>query len=133
MKSLENKDQDLFVELFSDPKIINAIPQPQIPEEQLMKRFSTNLESNGNILERQKYDCGIFIKGKPEMIGLCLFLTNDEGDRELGYRFQVKFWGKGYGTEVTEAIIAYHFNVLNVDKVTADADVEKRRLNKDPK
>lgn len=123
VKTLETEDENMFLELFSDPKILKLIPQLKIPEDQLLERFSRNLNLTESDLGRQKCDCGIFEKGNPEMIGLCSFLINDENEKEIGYRFRVAYWGKGYGTETTEAMIAYYFNVLHVDKVTADVDI----------
>lgn len=49
------------------------------------------------------------------MIGLSLFLTNDGNDRELGYRFRVNYWGKGYGTETTKGMLQHYFNALNAE------------------
>ena len=123
IKTLETEDQNLFFELFSDPKIIRLIPQLKIPENQLLERFSRNLNVTGSDLITQKCDFGIFEIGNPEIIGLCSFLINDENEKEIGYRFRVAFWGKGYGTETTEAMIDYYFNVMHVDKVTADVDI----------
>jgi len=48
----------------------------------------------------------------------------DEGDRELGYRFRVEYWGKGYGTEVTKGLIDFCFQDLKIEKITADVNVE---------
>ena len=62
--------------------------------------------------------------GKNELIGLCGLLTNDEGERELGYRFRRPFWGKGYGTEVTEAMLNYCFNELEIELMTADVNID---------
>ena len=58
------------------------------------------------------------------MIGLAAILTNDEEDWELGYRFRVKYWGKGYGTEIARGTVRYCFEVLGYDKITADVDIE---------
>ena len=123
IKSLENKDQDIFVELNSDPKIIDPIPQPKFTENQILGKFSESLNLKENFLEKEKCACGIFEKENPEMIGLCLFLTNDKKEKELGYRFRVDYWGKGYGTETTKGMIDYYFRELNIDKVTADVNI----------
>ena len=40
-----------------------------------------------------------FFKTFPEMIGLAMFLINEKGQREIGYRFRTRYWGNGYGTE----------------------------------
>jgi ribosomal-protein-alanine N-acetyltransferase len=57
------------------------------------------------------------------MIGLALFLINEEGEKELGYRFRVDYWRKGYGTETTKGMLEYYFQQMNVSKVTADVNI----------
>lgn len=124
VRTLESKDQNNFIELLSDPKIIEPIPQSKLSESQILDKFYENLDLTWSDLQREKYTCGIFEKGNPEMIGLCLFLTNDENDRELGYRFRVDYWGKGYGTETTKGMLQHYFKTLNTQKVAADVNTE---------
>lgn len=75
-------------------------------------------------LEDQKCACGIYEKGNPELVGLALFLLNEKNENELGYRFRTKFWGKGYGAELTEGMLTCYFNVLKVEKVLADVNTD---------
>lgn len=124
IKSLESKDQNNFIELLSDPRIIDPIPQLKLSEIQILEKFTESLNLKVSVLEKEKCACGIFEKGNPEMIELCLFLTNNLNEKELGYRFRVNNWGKGYGTETTKGMIDYYFNELNVEKVTADVNIE---------
>ncbi|MCG8575509.1 MAG: GNAT family N-acetyltransferase, partial [Flavobacteriales bacterium] len=69
----------------------------------------------------------VSIKGNSEFIGLVAFLTNDKEEDEIGYRFREKFWGKGFGTEITKFIIAYGFNQLKMELITADVDSRNHR------
>src|SRR5690606_17691830 len=78
IKSLEATDQNNFIELLSDPRIITPIPQPKLLESQILERFHKNLNIKLSTLKNEKCVCGIFEKGNPEMIGLSLFLINDE-------------------------------------------------------
>ena len=123
IKSLEQKDKDVFIELLSHPKIIEPIPQERFTEDQILEKFNDSLHLKKEDLGNKKYACGVFKKGDPKMIGLSLFLINDENEKELGYRFRVKHWGKGYGTETTKGMIDYYFKELNSTKVTADANI----------
>jgi ribosomal-protein-alanine N-acetyltransferase len=41
---------------------------------------------------------------------------------DLGYRFQKKYWGKGFATEVAIALVNYGFNVLKLKEIFAIAD-----------
>lgn len=124
VRSLESKDKNNFIELLSDPKIIDPIPQSRFSETQILDKFHENLNLKWSDLHREKYTCGIFEKGNPEMIGLCLFLTNDETDKELGYRFRFNSWGKGFGTEIARGMIDHYFNTLNAQKVAADVNTD---------
>ncbi|MGK0388683.1 MAG: ribosomal-protein-alanine N-acetyltransferase [Maribacter sp.] len=123
VKKLEEKDEDFFIELLSKPEIIDLIPQPIYPLKDVLDNFNYHKNLEGEILDHKKIVWGIFEKGNSDMIGLCLFLTNDENDRELGYRFRVEYWRKGYGTEITKGIIDFSFNELKLDKITADVNV----------
>lgn len=123
IKTLEPRDLNSFIGLLADPKIIDPIPQPRYSENQILERFESNLNLAPKDFKVKRCACGIFLKQDPEMIGLCLFLFNDEKDHELGYRFKVKYWGKGYGTEVTKEMLDFYFQALDVEKVTADVAI----------
>jgi ribosomal-protein-alanine N-acetyltransferase len=122
IRRLEIGDRKYFAELFTDPRILEPIPQKAFTENQITDRFNKSLNFELSDLNEQKCACGIYEKGNPEMIGLALFLLNDENDHELGYRFRPDYWGKGYGTETTKGMLAFYFNVLEVDIVTADVN-----------
>lgn len=40
---------------------------------------------------------------------------------DIGYRFKKKYWGMGFATEASKAIIDHGFNVLNLDLIIAIA------------
>jgi ribosomal-protein-alanine N-acetyltransferase len=123
IRSLENVDKKYFAELFTDPKILELIPQKAFTQDQITDRFKKSLNFKLSDLKDQKRACGIFEKEKSEMIGLVLFLINEDGEKELGYRFRTNFWGKGYGTETTKGMLEYYFQEMNVDKVMADVKI----------
>ncbi|MBT3547198.1 MAG: GNAT family N-acetyltransferase [Flavobacterium sp.] len=123
IRSLEKVDKIYFAELFTDPKILKLIPQKAFTQDQITDRFNKSLNLELSDLKDQKRACGIYEKEKPEMIGLALFLINEDGEKELGYRFRANFWGKGYGTETTKGMLEYYFQEMNVDKVMADVNI----------
>ncbi len=45
---------------------------------------------------------------------------------DLGYRFKKAFWGKGYATEASKAILDYGFKTLNLDSIVAIAIPENK-------
>ena len=47
-------------------------------------------------------------------------------ETDLGYRFLPEFWGKGYATEISEAIVEYGFNKLGLKRIIAVAMPENK-------
>lgn len=119
---MEGVDKKYFAELFTDPKILEPIPQKAFTESQITDRFNKSLNLELSDLNNEKCTFGIYEKGNSELIGLDLFLINEEDEKELGYRFRANYWGKGYGTETTKGMLEFYFNQLNTEKVTADVN-----------
>lgn len=124
VKELELDDYSNWRELLSDPRIITTIPQRVFSEDEIQKRFEQNRNAKKIVLENERVIWGVFVKGNSTMMGLCMLLTNNDGDREIGYRFKFDYWGKGYATEMTQGFIGFCFTVLGIDKITGDASIE---------
>jgi [ribosomal protein S5]-alanine N-acetyltransferase len=58
-------------------------------------------------LAEQEEVFGIDLQG--ELIGICGFTLEDNGDAELGYWIGKSYWGNGYATEAARAVMAYGF------------------------
>ncbi|MEO1435725.1 MAG: GNAT family N-acetyltransferase [Bacteroidota bacterium] len=43
---------------------------------------------------------------------------------EVGYRLRKQFWGKGYATELTKALLQYGFETLNLPEIVGVTDLE---------
>lgn len=123
IKRLKSLDKEYFAELFTDSKVLELIPQKAFTDSQINERFEKNLNLKLSDFDQKKCACGIFEKENPEMIGLALFLINENNEKELGYRFRANYWGKGYGTETTNGMLDFYFNIMNIDKITADVNI----------
>jgi len=124
IRTFKPVDKGYFVELVTKPEIIAPVPQLPMPMSLIDEKFANAINPKSEILENETSIWAICEKGKEELIGLCALLTNDENDRELGYRFRVEYWGKGYGTEVTKGLIDFCFQNLQLEKITADVNIE---------
>lgn len=125
-REIQSSDAEAMFEMDSDPAVhlyLGNNPLKHIDEvypliENLqwqykefgMARMAVILKETGEFLgwaglkrERNLPDRGIYI--------------------DLGYRFLKKHWGKGYGSEVGKALVDYGFNVLNLEKINAYADM----------
>ncbi|MCH2044883.1 MAG: GNAT family N-acetyltransferase [Saprospiraceae bacterium] len=126
VKEMCADDLDFFIELLSAPEIIEPIPQTSLPKESIIKQFDNFSNYSSDPKNKEKVVWGVYEKNTTELIGLCALLTNDENQREIGYRFRQKYWGLGYGTELTRNMIEYCFSELGLEVLTADVSVKNR-------
>ncbi len=58
------------------------------------------------------------------MVGLVvLAIERDKNEAELGYAIGRAWWGKGYATEASRALLEYGFKALGLDRIHAHAMV----------
>ena len=73
----------------------------------------------------KKYGYGrwaTFLKEDGQFIGWAGLAYLPEFDEiDLGYRFLPQYWGKGYATETSKAILEYGFNKLGLKRIIAIA------------
>ena len=122
VRKIKESDEEYFTELLTNDLILEKIPVKPAPREIVKDRFQKAMEIELSDIGMKKCFCGIIEKGNDEVIGLALFLINEDDQQELGYRFRPQYWGKGYGTEIARGLLDYYFNVLKVSKVTAGAN-----------
>ena len=62
------------------------------------------------------------LKESDDFIGWTTLKNLDNSDIiELGYRYHKKFWGNGYGTEISKALVQYGFDTLKLSSIAAVA------------
>ena len=84
----------------------------------------------------EKNECdfeALFLNDTGEYIGEAGVLSfNKQCNRVvLGYNLLPEFWGKGYATEITKALVKYSFKVEKVERIEAlvgDGNVASRKV-----
>ena len=61
-----------------------------------------------------------------KFVGTCAIIKNDNNEWEIGCRFLKRFWGKGYGTEITQGLIEHAFQQMKILQLHAYVDRENR-------
>jgi RimJ/RimL family protein N-acetyltransferase len=127
VRPLNSEDSDLFFELMSNPNVMHPIPQ----------NVFTRAESNSKLNELIRLEkssntkiWGLAKKKHNALIGFCGFLKNNENDDEIVYRLIERFWGIGFGTEIAKGLIEYAFDMLDIEKITADVNLENKKSSK---
>jgi ribosomal-protein-alanine N-acetyltransferase len=123
---LESDDKNIL-ELDSDPEVhqyLGQNPISNIGEAREIVKFIRQQYSDNGIGR-----LAIFEKASKEFVGwggfkLITQITNGHQNyHDLGYRFIKRFWGKGYATESSRAVVQYGFNELKLPVIYAIADV----------
>lgn len=130
IRQMKESDKNEFHELLTKPEIVHPIPHAPYDDVRVDERFALYTSQGLNYLKEKGSCWAVTERVSEEMIGLALLLTNDEGTRELGYRFRTEYWNKGYGTEVARGLIHFCFTVLNLDQLSADANLDNVASNR---
>ena len=78
----------------------------------------------------------VFLKDTNEFIGWAGLKFNTEmvnnkiNFYDIGYRFDPKFWGKGFGTEASFAWLEYGFQKMKIQTMMAAAHVDNVASNR---
>ena len=59
-----------------------------------------------------------------EFVGTCALIRNPQGENEIGYRLLERFWGNGYGREITDGLIDYALGERQLDHLVAYVNCE---------
>ena len=119
--ALKKSDSEDFFDMMGNPNVMLPIPQ----------KTMTKIESDAKLLElitlektTSKKVWSLVEKESNKFIGICGLLKNNENENEIAYRLREKYWGKGYGTEITKGLIDFSFINLNFDLLTADVNID---------
>ena len=124
VRQLEENDGAAFFELMSNPNVMAPIPQKTFGKAESISKLAELI-----LLEKSS-DTKIWSlckKGCNDLIGICGVLKNNEKEDEIAYRIIEKFWGNGYGTEITKGLIDYCFGKMKSELITADVCVDNMR------
>lgn len=111
-----------FHDMQSNPNVMKYVGQKPMSEneseanlDRLMKHYA-NPESGFLVW-------GVFTKKSKELIGTAALIIEDDGQTaELGYRLREKYWGQGFGTEISAGLINHAFLSLKLEGIFAEVD-----------
>jgi ribosomal-protein-alanine N-acetyltransferase len=119
VRKLTLQDLPIFAELHADEKVMGMIPASTLTKAESEFELK-RLISRYSALATDLTVWGITEKSTHQLIGLCAVVNREAPGSQIGYRFQQKAWGKGYGTESTKGLIHYLFHQTETQLLTAD-------------
>ncbi len=123
IRLVQPEDLDPLMKLWTDPDVTQFVGGPR-EEEDLKKNFMEDIENP----ERYTYDLWPVIeKESSKLVGHCGILDKEIEEKteyELNYFFSKDVWGKGYATEVSQALKKYAKKELKLNRLVAIIDPE---------
>lgn len=128
VRKLALDDLQAFHEMQSNPKVMQYVTG----DVKSLEEHETELKDLITKYDKPNNDFWIYAiveKSTNNFLGT-VALVKDESDDEIGYRFLEKYWGRGYGFEVSEGLITYSESIGKkkliayvVDKNVASAKI----------
>ena len=119
VKPFSGDDLDILMKLYSDAEIMRYLPFPVMDREMAQRRLDKNIagwKANPQI----DYEMAVICKETDEKIGRAEITRNyPEESAMIGWMLIKSAWGKGYATEIANALIGYCFRELHLHRVYA--------------
>jgi [ribosomal protein S5]-alanine N-acetyltransferase len=73
---------------------------------------------------RRIFEFAITLKENGKLIGACGIRLHDQNHEQadLGYCFNRQYWGKGYASEASKAVVDFAFKTLGLHRIVATCD-----------
>lgn len=116
-------DLDDFYDMLGNYEVMKHIKAPLNYEESRneLKRFISYYDE-----ELKEYHIwAAELKENKILIGLCGYYLNDKMEYEIAYRLRQSYWNKGYGLELTRALLNYLSRFSHIKNIVAYVTKEK--------
>jgi RimJ/RimL family protein N-acetyltransferase len=125
LKEITLHEKEELFQLHSNPDVQKYTGDPLVESIEEMERAIQT-----RIKDYKKYGYGrwaTFLKNGKQFIGWAGLAYLPEFDEiDLGYRFLPEYWGAGFATEASRAILTYGFDKLGLRKIIAIALKENK-------
>lgn len=120
LRALTHADAEAMRVLFSDPQVLEFLNNE--PTDTLEQAIGLIDWLNGQYDRHNGVNWAIRRRADDRFIGQGGCYAWDREDRkvDIGYHVLPEFWGSGYATEATRAILHWCFDALEVHRVQAD-------------
>ena len=123
LRDFNEDDWEAVHEYASDPEVVRYMEWGPNTEEET-RNFIKRAISHQNEKPRRNFTLAIVLKSEGKLIGGCGIVVSDPENRQgyIGYCLNRNFWGRGYATEVAEALVKFGFERLNLHRIFATCD-----------
>ena len=135
-KKFKKEDFPLYFQLTGNEQVMKMISGKALSKEEALQRFENIL-----ILNKKVKELGYFIVKSihdGSFIGLAKIVLHENKEAEIGYSLLPENWGKGYGSEISRALVkeAKHFDfieslvaIIDPENIASKKILEKSHFN----
>lgn len=125
LREITLDDKEVMFQLHSNLEVQKYTGEPPVAS---IKEMGQAIQARTN--DYKKYGYGrwaTFLKDGVQFIGWAGLAYLPEFDEiDIGYRFLPRYWGMGFATEASHAILTYGFNTLELKRIIAIAMKENK-------
>ena len=112
-------------EYASDPKVTRYVGWGPNSEEDNINFLKRVLGSQVS-LPRENYELAVVVKDEGALVGGARISVSDPRHHEgfIGYVLNRRYWGRGYATELAEALIGFGFKEMGLHRIYATCDID---------
>ena len=117
LRPFDGSDLDIILKLYSDEEIMRYMPYPVMDREMAQHLLDENI-AGWDVRPQINYEMAVISIETGEKIGRAE-ITRDQAEESamIGWMLIKSAWGKGYATEIANALIDHCFNELQVHRV----------------
>jgi len=115
-------DFDLYFHLVRDENVMKMITGKPLSQSEALTKFEHILKVN-----EKRSQFGYFtVSTKPDehFIGLAKLVLTKEDEAEAGYMLLPDYWGKGYGTLISQSLVKFSEEIESLKTLIAIIDPE---------
>lgn len=124
LRDFASGDAPSVLEYHLDPEVMRFLP-PDVSQNRTLDAIVALLRETSEEakrIPRRNYDLAVTVDGNVVGAARLHQMSADRGDGEIGYILRRDVWGNGLGTEIARLLLAYGFDVLGLEEITAVVD-----------
>jgi [ribosomal protein S5]-alanine N-acetyltransferase len=134
-REFRESDFPLFYSVFSTEQIMKyALMDRYDNEEDALPYFRKILKNNTIDINREAFEFAVFLTGSDEFIGFADIEVHYQnlsgGCGEIGYFLLPSYWGNGFATEMTNALITICFKQIKLHRIVASCHANNLQSEK---
>jgi [ribosomal protein S5]-alanine N-acetyltransferase len=120
INKLTEIDFEFYFNLYGNEEVMRFITGKAYTRSEAANRFREVIGIN--IKNKETGYFNIFLKNTGQPIGIAKVVITKDNEAEIGYVFLPEYWGKGFGSEISEELVSYSRSIKRLKSLIAITD-----------